>query len=68
MKLLLDIKDTKAQFIMELLRNFPFVKTKQLTNYRANVLEGIQEAVEEMNLIKEGKLVARDAEDLINEL
>lgn len=68
MKLLLDIKDNKAQFIIELLKNFSFVKTKSLTPYKAEVLEGIKEAVEEMKLIKAGKLKARNAEDLFNEL
>ncbi len=68
MKVLLDIKDTKAEFVMELLKNFSFVKTKPLTPYKANVLEGIKEAVEEMKLVKAGKLKARNAEDLFNEL
>lgn len=68
MKVLLDIKDTKAEFILELLKNFSFVKTKPLTPYKANVLEGIKEAVEEMKLVKAGKLKARNAEDLFNEL
>lgn len=68
MKLLLEIKDEKAPFFLELLKNFKFVKTKELTPYKAEVLEGIKEAVEEMKLIKEGKLKARDARELINEL
>jgi hypothetical protein len=31
MKVLLDIKDNKAGFVMELLKNLPFVKAKTLT-------------------------------------
>ena len=68
MKILLDIKDNKAAFIMELLKNFKFVKAKPLTPYKAEVLEGIKEAVEEMKLIKKGKLKGTPAEDLLNEL
>lgn len=68
MKVLLDIKDAKAQFVMELLRSFSFVKAKPLTPYKADILEGIKEAVEEMNLINAGKLKARNAEDFLNEL
>lgn len=68
MKALLDIKDTKAPFVMELLHSFSFVKVKPLTPYKAEVLEGIKEAVEEMKLIKAGKLKGRPAEDLFNEL
>lgn len=68
MKVLLDIKDSKAQFVLELLKSLSFVKAKQLTPYKADVLEGIKEAVEEMKLIKKGKLKGRPAEDLFNEL
>ena len=53
---------------MELLKNFPFVKAKPLTDHKAKVLEDVREAVEEMKLIKAGKLKGRNAEDLFNEL
>ena len=68
MKVLLEIKDSKAQFVLELLKNLPFVKAKNLTPYKAKILEDVKEAVEEMNLIKAGKLEARDAEELYSEL
>ena len=68
MKVLIDIKDNKAHFVMELLQSFSFVKAKTLTPYKAEVLEGLLEAVQEMKLISEGKLTGRNAEDLINEL
>ncbi|MCA1758431.1 MAG: hypothetical protein LC658_01560 [Bacteroidales bacterium] len=35
---------------------------------KAEILQGLQQAVEEMNLVKKGKLKARDAKDLLNEL
>jgi hypothetical protein len=68
MKVLLDIKDAKAPYLMEILNGLSFVKTKQLTPYKAKVLEDVREAVEEMILIKAGKLKGRNAEDLFNEL
>ena len=68
MKVLLDIKDSKAKFVMELLQSLSFVKTKTLTPYKAKVLEDVKESVEEMKLIKAGKLKARNAEDLFHEL
>ena len=68
MKVLLDIPDSKAPFFMELLKNFSFVKAKPLSAHKAKVLEDVKEAVEEMKLIKAGKLKARNAEDLFNEL
>ena len=69
MKILLDINDNKASFFMEVLKNFSFVnKATPISVAKAELMEDIKEAVEEMKLIKEGKLEARNAEDLINEL
>ena len=68
MKILLDIKDHKAAFILELLENFKYVKAKPLTPYKAEVLENIKTAVEEMNLINEGKLKAIPVKDLLDEI
>jgi hypothetical protein len=68
MKVLLDIKDNKVAFIMELLNNFKFVKAEPITPYKAEVLQGIKQAVEEMQLIKEGKLKSTPAKDLLDEL
>ena len=68
MKVILDIKDSKAPFVMELLKSFSFVKAKPLSPYKAKILEDVKEAVEEMKLIKKRKLKARNAEDLFYEL
>lgn len=68
MKVLLDIKDNKAGFVMELLKNLPFVKARPLTPSKAQVLEELREAVENMTLVKEGKLKARPAKELLDEL
>lgn len=35
---------------------------------KEEILSGLKQAVEEMNLIKQGKLKARDAKDLLDEL
>lgn len=68
MKVLLDIKDEKVSFFMELLKNFSYVKAKPLSNYKVEVFEGLQEAIEEINLIKEGKAKGTPARELLNEL
>lgn len=68
MKVLLDIKDSKVAFIMELLNSFSFVKTKPLSPYKSQILEELQEAVENMKLVKEGKLKPRPAKELLDEL
>ena len=41
---------------------------EDFTFEKEEVLQGIKEAVEEMKLIKAGKLKARNAEDLFHEL
>ncbi len=68
MKVLLDIKDRNAPSLLEVLNGLPYVKTKLLTPYKAKILKDIKEAVEEMQLIKKGKLKARNAEELFDEL
>lgn len=68
MKVILDINDDSAPFILKVLKNFKDVKAKPITNYKANVLEGIKDAVEEVKLIKQGKLKGVPAKELLNEL
>jgi predicted DNA-binding protein len=68
MKVLLDIQVSKADFVMELLKNLPFVKAKQITEAKARVIDDLRIAVEEMKLIKAGKLKATSAEDFLDEL
>lgn len=68
MKVLLDIKEDKAPFILELLQNFKFLKAKPLTPYKAKILEDLQEAVEEVNQIKEGKKKAQPLSKFLDEL
>lgn len=68
MKVLLDIPDNKADSLLEVLRSISFVKAKRLTDSRAQLIEDIREAVEEMKLIRAGKKKARNAEDFLNEL
>lgn len=43
-------------------------KTLPFSLYKNKVLKNLKEAVKEMHLIKEGKLIARDAHELFNEL
>jgi hypothetical protein len=68
MKILLDIPDNKALSLLEVLKSISYVKAKQLTDSKAVLLADIREAVEEMKLVKQGKLKARPIEDLLNEL
>lgn len=68
MKFVLEVKESKAAALMALLNDLPYVKTKPLTPYRAKVMEDLKESIDEMNLVLAGKLEARDADELLNEL
>lgn len=68
MKVLLDIPDSKASSLMDVLNSISYVKAKPLTEEKGLLMEEIKEAVEEMKLIRAGKKKARSAEDFLNEL
>ena len=68
MKVLLDVKESKALFLMELLNNFSFVKVESITDEKALLLHELKEAVNTVNLVKKGKLSARPVKQLLNEL
>ena len=66
MKVLLDIKDNKAAFFMEMLQNFSYVKATTLTDSKAAFLKEFKEAVDEVKLAKEGKIKLQAARDFLN--
>lgn len=68
MKLLLDIKDNKSAFFIEMLKNFSFVQVTKLTEAKAEALKEFKEAVDEVKLAKEGKIKLQSARDFLNEL
>ena len=68
MKVLLDIKDNKANHLLEVLKGLSYVKTTTISNEKAQLMEEIKEAVENLTLVRKGKLKARPAKDLLNEL
>jgi hypothetical protein len=68
MKVLLDIKDSKALHLLEVLKSLPYVKAKQISGEKAKLMADIAEAVEEFKLIRNGKLKGIPAKDLLNEL
>ncbi len=66
MKVLLDIPDSKASSLMDVLKSISYLKTKQLTPEKALLMEELNEAVKEMKLIRAGKKKARNAEEFLN--
>ncbi|MBK9257444.1 MAG: hypothetical protein IPM42_18425 [Saprospiraceae bacterium] len=68
MKVLLDIKDSKAIHLVEVLKSLPYVKTTTISDDKAILMEDIKEAVEELKLIRKGKLKGISAKQLLDEL
>ena len=68
MRVLLDIKDNKAMHLMEVLKGLSYVKTQTISNEKALLMEEIKEAVENLTLVRQGKLKLKSARDLYNEL
>ena len=59
---------SRPMHLLKVLNELPYVKTKQLTDTKAQLMSEVREAVEEMKQIRAGKKQARDAEDFLNEL
>lgn len=68
MKVLLDIKDDKAEIFMAMLKGLKFVKATPLEDAKSKILSDLREAVEEMKLIKAGKKKGRPLKALLDEL
>lgn len=68
MRVLLDIKDSKALSLLEVLKGLSYVKAKTISEEKAILMENVKEAVEELKLIRAGKLKGIKAKDLLNDL
>lgn len=68
MKVLLDIKDDKAKPLLEVLKGLSYVKATTISDEKALLMEEIKEAVEELKLVREGKLKGISAKQLLDEL
>ena len=68
MRVLLDIKDSKALHLLEVLKGLSYVKTKTISDEKALLMEEMKDAVQELALIRKGKLKGISAKDLLNDL
>lgn len=55
MDLLIQVQDTEAPFLMELLKRFDFVKVKQQAEH-SPVLESLERSLKQMQDMRAGKL------------
>lgn len=68
MKIVLEIAENKAPFVMELLENFSFVKVQPLHIEDGYEADHIKTAFKNASLIKQNKLETRPVKDLLDEL
>jgi DNA helicase HerA-like ATPase len=66
----IEVDNSESKFIKNLLKKFDFVrineqKPSKLSAENKRILKGIEEAVKEVNLHKEGKIELQDAFDMI---
>lgn len=67
-QLILDIEEGKLPFFMELINNLDFVKIRESEPSKEEVLGELRQAVEEMKLVKQGKLKPISSKELLDEL
>jgi hypothetical protein len=68
----LQVPDSKTTLFLDIVKQLGYAKKVQVLEdkptSKAEILEGIKEAVEEVKLIRAGKLKGISARDLIDEL
>ncbi|MEO5569872.1 MAG: hypothetical protein ABIT08_17510 [Bacteroidia bacterium] len=70
MKVILDIKETRIPFFMELIRSLNYIKVvKEIKNERkSKAVSELAEAFNDVELYEQGKKKLKSAKDLLNEL
>lgn len=70
-QVIIEVKDDKYRFFLELVKNFNFIKIRNEKKFVSekeialrNIASGIQEAI----LAGQGKIKSRPAKDFLNEL
>lgn len=68
-QVVLNIKDNKFGFFMELVKNFDFVKVEEYTEpTNKEIKESIRKGLKEVRLIEQGKKEGTSLNDFLNEL
>jgi hypothetical protein len=68
MKILLDVKDEKADFVLELFESLSFIKAEIISSSKAQFLKEFKQSVDEVNSAKQGTLKLKTAKQLLDEL
>lgn len=68
MKVILDVNENKADFVLELLNSLPFIKVVTVNKKKEKFLKDLQDSVDEVNLAIQGKVKLKSAQEILNEL
>ncbi len=70
-QIVLNIKDSKVGFFLELIKNFDFVKIEKqgyTEPTKDEIKENIKQGLKEVQFIEQGKMKATPLKDFLNEL
>ncbi len=71
-ELLISVEESKSKFIVQLLKEFNYVKIKKVPKKHSaedkRILDSISAAVEELNQYKRGEIEMQDAFEMIKEI
>ena len=67
-QVILNVKESKFKFFMELVRSFDFVRIDDDGDSKEAILSNIKKGLEEVKLARQGKLKTTPAKDFLNEL
>ena len=67
-QVILNVKESKFKFFMELVRSFDFVRIDGDGDSKEAILSNIKKGLEEVKLARQGKLKTTPAKDFLNEL
>lgn len=67
-QVILNIKEGKFQFFMELVRSLDFVQVDDDGDSKEAILSNIKKGLEEVKLARQGKLKTTSAKGFLNEL
>lgn len=68
MKVLLDIKDSKAQSLLEVLKGLNYVKARPVDEEKSLLAEEIMQSAKQVKLAKKGKVKLKSMDEFLNEL
>ena len=67
-QVILNIKEDKFKFFMELIKNLDFVQIEEGGDSKEEIIANLRQGFKEMKLYKDGKLKGTPLNDFLNEL